>query len=720
MLCPRLGEFNIAHALACAMTRRVDAAMRPTLLGLSAVGLLVCLAAGAAEFYVAVDGDDAHPGTLDQPFATPERARDAIRELKQAGPLDAPLTVWIRGGAYFRVKTFELQEEDSGTAKAPITYRGYGDEAVRFIGGQVLDASWFGPVTDAAVRERLDEAVGDQVVEAVLEAHGVTDFGDLGGLAGGLKLFHNARRLPLARWPDAGWAEARSANTVGLDEYAAEALAKERKLGKVLAMRYDGPGPRHWTTLENVWLRGIWQQEYFMEAWHPKGFDPERREITMEFDAFPHLCDWRRFYVANVLEEMDAPGEWYLDREHGRLYLLPPEDFAAAPLYASMLEDTMIALSNVSYVTIRGLTLEVMRGQAVHIGGGTHTRLAGCVIRNARQGVTVSHGTHNGVVGCDIYDLGGMGVHLVGGDRQTLTPAHLYVDNCHIHHYSRLLKNWQPAVKVKGVGNRVSHCWMHDAPQYAVNFEGNDHLFEFNHMHDLCLEMSDVGVIGCGTDWTYRGNVLRYNFVHHIPERPYPGVCGFYFDNCASSGEVFGNVFYKMVKPVMIGGGRDHLIENNIFIECENPVYLDNRGLRWGHFREGGPMYDVLDQLDHDQPPWSTRYPKLARILDEVPQAPLGNVLARNVSVRSGWRDPEAECRKTFANNIDRKYMRIEDNYVTDDDPGFVDMAHMDFQLRDDSVVFEAIPEFRRIRFHQIGIYQDDLRATWPSSPDLQ
>jgi hypothetical protein len=238
-------------------------------------------------------------------------------------------------------------------------------------------------------------------------------------------------------------------------------------------------------------------------------------------------------------------------------------------------------------------------------------------------------------------------------------------------------------------------------------------------MHHLCLEMSDVGVIGCGTDWTYRGNVIRHNFIHHIPERPYPGALGVYLDNCASSAEISGNVFYKMVKPVMVGGGRDNIIENNIFVECEVPVYMDNRGLRWrtrwGHFRPGGPMYEPLEKFRHDRPPWSTRYPKLARILEEMPQAPLGNVLRRNVSVRSGWRDPEEECRKTFKTHIDRKYMEMADNYVTDEDPGFVDAASMDFRLREDSVVYRAIPGFKSIPFDRIGLYRDEYRASWPA-----
>jgi len=171
---------------------------------------------------------------------------------------------------------------------------------------------------------------------------------------------------------------------------------------------------------------------------------------------------------------------------------------------------------------------------------------------------------------------------------------------------------------------------------------------------------------------------------------------------------------------VMIGGGRDNIVRNNIFIECEVPVYMDNRGLRWetrwGHFRPGGPMYKPLREFKHDQPPWSTRYPKLARILDEAPQAPLGNVLEQNVSVRSGWRDPEVECRKWFKRHIDRRYMAIADNFVTNEDPGFVDAAKMNFQLTDDAIVYRKIPGFAKIPFDKIGPYQDAYRASWPVS----
>lgn len=667
---------------------------------------------GKIEFYVATNGDDSNIGTKEKSFKSLEKARQAVRERRQDGSPAEPATVWIRGGTYYRTKTFVLTKHDSGMERVPIEYRAYGKEKVRMVGGKEIKALWFGPVKEKEVLERLRRRADNKVLQVDLKAHGITDFGELGSLTGGLKLFFNGQRLPLARWPDEGWALACSAKVIDLDESEAEQLAKEGKLGNKLVFKFSGKPPNRWWSMEGIWLRGYWQQEYVFEGINTKGFDSDKHEITLGWQAWPHLNTWRRFYAANALEELDHPGEWYLNRKKGVLYLLPPEDFKQGELFASLLQAPMVTLDNTSYVTVRGLTLEAMRDAAVVVNGGEHNRIAGCVIRNAGQGVILSGGRNNGVIGCDIYDLDSMGIRMSGGDRKTLTPAGLYALNNHIHHYAQLLKTWYPGIKIEGVGNRVAHNLIHDAPQYAISYQGNDHFIEFNNLHHVCLEMSDVGVIGCGTDWTFRGNVVRYNFIHHIPERPYPGVIGVYLDNCVSSTEIFGNVFYNVPKAVMIGGGRDNIVANNIFVQCKVPVYLDNRGLRWDHFRPNGPMYEPLKRFRITEPPWSTHYPKLARILDEYPQAPLGNILARNVAYRSDWRDPEQVCRETFKQNIDKKYMRIENNLAIDKNPGFVDEANVNFQFRDDSIVFQKIPDFKKVPFDKIGLYKDNYRAT--------
>lgn len=49
--------------------------------------------------------------------------------------------------------------------------------------------------------------------------------------------------------------------------------------------------------------------------------------------------------------------------------------------------------------------------------------------------------------------------------------------------------------------------------------------------------------------------------------------------DCDSGDQLIGNVFYRAGRAAFIGGGRDNLIENNVFIECENAVHIDSRGL---------------------------------------------------------------------------------------------------------------------------------------------
>jgi parallel beta-helix repeat protein len=671
------------------------------------------------NFYVATYGDDRDSGSKARSFATLERARDAIRDLKRAGELKGPVTVWIRGGPYYRSRTFELKKEDSGTASAPIVYRAHDNEYARLVGGTPIEPSWFRPVDDPSVRDRLDKDARSKVLEVNLKAHGITDFGELGGMAGGLKLFLGDRRLPLARWPNEGWALGRRGRVTGRDKDGVPQVQDDGRKSRVMAFHCSGKRPNRWHDLSEVWLCNFFWEEYCFHSWKIERVDLGRQEMTFAHDLIDRLKEWLRFCVVNAIEEIDEPGEWFLDRKRGVLYLLPPDDFGSQPLLASILQDTMVSLDNASFITLRGLTLEAMRGLAIAVGGGSNNHIAGCTIRNASQGAILAGGTESGIVGCDIYNLEAAGVRLSGGDRRTLTPAGLYAHNTHIHDFGQCVKEWQPGVKVDGVGNRVAHCKIHHAPAYAISFEGNDHVFELNEMHDVDLEMSDVGVIGTGTDWTYRGNIIRHNFIHHIPERPYPGVVAIYMDNCASSADIIGNVLYKMRQGVLIGGGRDNRIENNIFIECGIPVQMDNRGLRWetrwAHFRPNGPMYKPLEEFKHTQPPWSTRYPKLARILDEHPQAPLGNTLQRNLSVRSGWRDPEAHCREHFKVHIDKQYMTITDNYVTTDDPGFLDFASMNFQLKDDSIVYLKIPGFTKIPFDRIGLYRDEFRTGKPA-----
>jgi hypothetical protein len=262
----------------------------------------------------------------------------------------------------------------------------------------------------------------------------------------------------------------------------------------------------------------------------------------------------------------------------------------------------------------------------------------------------------------------------------------------------------RPAVQLGGVGNRAAHNLMHDAPHQAVSFGGNDHLIELNEIHHVCYEANDGGAIYAGFEWTMRGTVLRHNFMYEINGLNREGCVGIYLDDMFSGTTISGNVFYHVYRAAFIGGGRDNVVENNIFVDCPRAMHMDGRALGWAKDAVPGPLKQRLDAMPYKSPLWRGRYPKLPNTWEDEPAAPKGNLIARNVFVGQGWDDifPEA-----------RPYAVLQDN-MAGQDPHFVDAAGMNFQLRDDSPVYKQIPGFQKIPFEQIGLIQDEYRTSVP------
>ena len=118
------------------------------------------------------------------------------------------------------------------------------------------------------------------------------------------------------------------------------------------------------------------------------------------------------------------------------------------------------------------------------------------------------------------------------------------------------------------------HNLIDNAPHQAIGFAGNDHLIELNEIHTVCYESNDAGAIYAGRDWTMRGTAIRHNYFHDISGFEGRGCVGVYLDDQFSGTEVFGNLFYKVTRAAMIGGGRDCTIANNIFVDCAQPYTL--------------------------------------------------------------------------------------------------------------------------------------------------
>jgi hypothetical protein len=415
-----------------------------------------------------------------------------------------------------------------------------------------------------------------------------------------------------------------------------------------------------------------------------------------------------------LLSEIDRPGEWYVDRQHGVLYLWPPSPVEQGEAVVSVLP-TIVTMKDVSHVTLRGFTLEGARGTAITVSGGAENRVVGCTICNVGGwAVTVSGGRGHGVVGCDMYQMGGGGISLSGGDRTALTTAGHFAENNHIHHYARVKRVYQPGITLQGVGNRAAHNLIHHAPHMGVGFSGNDHLIELNEIHHVCTESNDAGAIYTGRNWTMRGTVIRHNYLHHITGFRDRGCVGVYLDDMFCGTEISGNLFYRVTRAAFIGGGRDCVVKNNLFVDCDPALHIDARALGWAHghsdmWIKEGREKGTLSGVRYKKPPYSDRYPKLVDILDDEPAAPKGNRVFCNVSFGGKW---------DGVHNGARKYQTIDNNLV-DVDPRFAtpdrigegkEPRAVDFALKPDSPARTI--GFPELPLDRIGLYEDENRAS--------
>lgn len=715
--------------------------------------VLAPLISGASTTVFVAPGGDGD-GTLQSPFGTLEEARDAIRALKAAGGSDSgDYVVCLREGVYTLTDTFELGKADSGTEKQRGIYQPYEDEQVFIRGGVSMKTSDFEVVSDESILDRLPQEARGKVVQASLKEKGIHEYGQM-PLYGHSMIFLNAMTnyrsgnappelfygdevMTLARWPNEGFktiddvVEVGSiprnwmADTKGGSSYIPPENRDNPPKGFVIKVSDEHDRLKRWAQADDVWMFGYWCWDWSDQSVRVASIDAEEAEITTVQPSAYGVRANQRFYVYNLLEELDMPGEWHLDRKTGILYFYPPTDDKDTEVKLSLLEESMIAMNDVSHVIIRGLNFGISRGNAVTITGGANNLVVECGIsKMGGNAVTINGGIGHGVENCTIYDMGSGGILLAGGSRETLAPANHFARNNHIYNFARIAKTYNPAIGISGVGNKASFNKIHNGPHAAIIFSGNDHTIEYNELFDVIRESQDMGAIYSGRDLIARGTVIRHNFIHSIKgvEGGHSDlIYGIYFDDMFSGTTVFGNVFYDLPTGIHVNGGRDNIIDNNIFINIANrPIILSTTGFmemcepHWkntGYGLKSDPNREDVEAQGGPPVPWNTapykKYANLANILEDEPMHPKYNSASRNVLVNS--RDVQIWLRGNvdFGEERVREYSRIEDNFLAAEDVGFIDASKMNFGLKADSIVYEKIPDFEPIPFELIGRQTD-------------
>lgn len=700
---------------------------------LGAMGLIVMLFASftpdtltnpVLKLYVSEIGNDSWSGKLrepnrdesDGPFATLEGARNAIRRLRDPDKLQpGAVHVEILEGTYEMTGEFKLEAVDSGKdSLSRVTYAGQKGAEVRISGGRKL-TQWE-PVSDPDILRKFSPEVRGKIYQTDLFAEGITDYGFPGG--GGMELFFNDIPMWISRYPNKGFMKI--TGLFHIDPVDVRGTPGD----KVGRFNYDDRRISLWKDEKDAWVHGYWFWDWSEQRHKIGSLDTINRiiEVVPPWHHYGYrLGQW--FYGFNLLSEIDEPGEYYIDREKGLLYFYPPSDIHQGHSYVSLIQ-SLISMDQTSYVTIEGVILEGCREPVVNMQNCTGACIGGCTIRNAGDwAVKISRGTQNGVSGCDIYNVGAGGVSIEAGDRKTLVAGNCFADNNHIHQTARIKRISNPCISIYGVGNRASHNLMEKVPHMAIYFNGNDHRMEYNEITEACYESNDAGAIYAGRNWTMRGNIIRYNYLHDISGFEGKGCVGIYLDDAFSSAEVTGNIFCRVTRAMMIGGGRDNTVTNNIFIDCVPAIHVDGRGLNWMAYHIDSWIQEEKEKgtilgIAYNQPPYSTRYPKLSVILTDEPYAPKGNVISTNICLGGVW-DKPAGFWKMSIEPVAGPYLKMKNNIVSPNtkvedplsasfvvtDPLFVnpkDPGQSDFQLSANSPAMQV--GFKQIPFERIGL----------------
>ena len=705
------------------------------------------------KIFVSTVGDDSGDGSEEEPLRTLEKAIDVANEMREDS--DKLIEILLREGTYSVTNTIKIINSQKDDSLLKIS--AYQGEKVTINAGVDIPLSDMSIADSNFTNAIIDKPNAGSVLQYNLKDAQIEDLGEI-SLRGHLisdekeaqaELSLNGEVQKLAGWPNGeytGLIKPTDSNEYG--KRTKSGIAN----GCSFQVNYDRPS--QWSKPEQAWLSGTIGPNYEFDYYPVSRFDSEEKRVYLSRGALEKYYTEPYYRFENVPEELDEPGEYYIDRQSGMLYFYPPEDAPKDSVLTITMStptldvsgkapNSMFRIENSKNIVFENLIFKGGRGSAITGKNNSNIQFINCEINSfGENGIRFDASTDIKISDCKIHDVGQDGILFVScGNYKTLSPSNIVVSNNDIYNFARLERSYKTGIDFgyRCVGATAANNHIHNGPHAGMIFYGVNNDIYGNEFDNLVTEFSDMDALYCNNSnypWE-RGNKIHNNYFHDIGKSSMNGrhqinVRAIRTDNRGCGLNIYENLFYNIgdggngngnngIGAITAEGTRNRIF-NNLFVDCNEAYFntlqykeietaddgtlypdtiINSSGVEVANTINGAKVADLKKQMENYLPVYGKQFPELYKYFYEHPNMSKTNEFKNNMIINiviplsniNGTQNEEG-----FRGS--QMLTAASGNYVSTSDPGFVSYDNGNLELSSSATLLvEGLPKFEMSSF---------------------